>query len=213
MDVANLPSHVHSISIKLEGFKVRLLSEWTQQILSGTILLNRRLNSNITIIPQHSQNQVGLPDVCNWFSVHGLAIEVAHNVWWSACGQFSTTGADLIFVCTISILVIGIYRENSLRKIDCLSFSENDFIEENAALDRNWQKYSITLVAVVFRPLVAVGPREKTDHSIAVPRAYHQWPDHLWFDIDIAWDPNFIDFHHSFILISCELPYETVIWY
>ena len=106
-----------------------------------------------------------------------------------------------------------IYRENSLRKIDCLSFSENEFIEENAASDRNWQKSSITLVAVVFRPLVAVGPREKTDHSIAVPRAYHQWPGHLWFDIDIAWDPNFIDFHHSFILISCELPYETVIWY
>ena len=105
VDVANLPSHVHSISIKLEGFKVRLLSEWTQRILSVTILLNRRLNSNITIIPQPSQNQAGLPDVCNWFSVHGLAIEVAHNVWWSACGQFSTTGADLIFVCTISDLI------------------------------------------------------------------------------------------------------------
>ena len=89
-----------------KGFKVRLLSEWTQRILSVTILLNRRLNSNITIIPQRSQNQAGLPDVCNWFSVHGLAIEVAHNVWWSACGQFSTTGADLIFVCTKSVLVI-----------------------------------------------------------------------------------------------------------
>ena len=120
---------VHSISIKLEGFNVRLLSEWTQRILSVTILLNRRLNSNITIIPQPSQSQAGLPDVCNWFSVHGLAIEVAHNAWWSACGQFSTTGADLIFVCTISVLVfIGkilfvrlivwvSQRTNSLRKM------------------------------------------------------------------------------------------------
>ena len=123
------PDIVHSISIKLEGFKVRLLSEWTQRILSVTILLNRRLNSNITIIPQPSQNQVGLRDVCNCFSVHGLAIEVAHNVWWSACGQFSTTGADLIFVCTISVLVFrgkilfvklivwASQRTNSLRKM------------------------------------------------------------------------------------------------
>ena len=72
----------------------------------------------------------------------------------------------------------GNCRENSLRRIDWMSFSENEFIEENSALYRHWQKSSITLVAVVFRPLVVVGPREKTDQSVAVPRAFHPWPGH-----------------------------------